>query len=208
MKQVSNENSKPCRHLINGVVHSIKYNNDDKILLDFWTLVNISNKAILKLMTKRSVVKLQTNQNRWQKIKLKFYYLLKVIPEDIKQKIIARSLNGLTINTISSAFGLHKPAIRGILNSMKRQKMVEKIGKNYYKYPYRITDRHVFEIEVFIDSNKWNKITILRFRQYLENSTYLNVLSSTGVRYILKHILKYTYKRATSLHSKTLSAER
>ena len=124
MKQVSNENSKPCRHLINGVVHSIQYDNNYKILLDFWTLVNISNKAILKLMTKRSIVKLQTNQNRWQKIKLKFYYLLKVNPEAIKQKVIARSLNGLTINTLSSAFGLHKPAIRGILNSMKRQKMV------------------------------------------------------------------------------------
>ena len=186
--------------LINEVVHSIQYDNNYKILLDFWTLVNISNKAILKLMTKRSVVKLQTNQNRWQKIKLKLYYLLKVIPEAIKQNVIVRSLKGLTIKTLPSAFGLHNPAIRGILNSMKRQKMVKKLGKNYHKYPYRITDSHVFEVEVFLDSNKWNKITYLRFKQHFENSTYLNVLSSTGVRYILKHILKYTYKRATSLH--------
>ena len=66
----------------------------------------------------------------------RFYYLLKVIPEAIKQEIIARSLSGWTINTQSSAFGLHKPAIRGVLNSVERQKMVDKLGKNYHKYPY------------------------------------------------------------------------
>ena len=207
MEEVLNQNSKPFRHLINGVAHSIQYDNNYKILLDFWTLVNILNKAILKPMIKK-YSKNSDKSEQMTENQTRFYHLLKVIPEAIKQEFIARSLNGWTINTLWSAFGLHKPAIRGILNSMERQKMIEKLGKNYHKYPYRITDSHFFEVKVFLDSNKWNKITILRLRQRLENSTHLNVLSSTGVRYILKHILKHTYKRVTSLHSKSLSAER
>ena len=41
-----NENSKPCMNLIFGVANFIQYDNN-KFLLDFWTLVNISNKTIL-----------------------------------------------------------------------------------------------------------------------------------------------------------------
>ena len=136
--------------------------------------------------------------SKTSKNQTRVYHLLKAILKVIKQLVTARSLNDWTIN-LSSAFELHKPAIWEILNSMEKQKMIEKFGKDYHKYPYRITDSRIFEAKVFLDSNKRNKITILRLRQYLENFLYLNVLSSIGVRHMLKHILKYTYKRATSL---------
>ena len=55
---------------------------------------------------------------------------------------------------------------------------------------------------------KQNKITIAKLQKHLEEIGDLEILSLTGIRYMLKALMKYTYKRATRLQAVTLSAER
>ena len=207
MDEVFNEESKVWKQLITGVAHFPQHDSNYKVLLDFWSLIEISNEMIIKLMIKKYTRNYEESK-QCKEQQTKYHNLLKSIPLTIKHEVILRNLNGWTINTISSAFGLDKLIIRAILYSMERQKIIEESGKENIKYPYRITDNHISEAKRFLELNKQNKNTILKLRQYLEDSTNLKVLSSTGTRYMLKNILKYTYKRASSLHTKTLSVEK
>ena len=53
-----------------------------------------------------------------------------------------------------------------------------------------------------------NKISLLRLKTHLQNSINLEPLSLTGIRYMLKKIMKYRYKRSSELNPKTLSSEK
>ena len=207
MDEVFNEESKVWKQLITRVAHSPQYYNNYKILLDFWSLIEISNEMIIKLMIKKHTRNYEESK-QCKEQQTKYHNLLESIHEIIRYKVILRDLNCWIINFISSLFVPDKLIIRVILYSMEKQKIIEESGKENTKYPYRITNNRISEAKRFLELNRQNKITILKLRKYLEDSTNLKVLSSTGTRYMLKNILKYTYKRISNINTKTLSFEK
>ena len=125
--------------------------------------------------------------------------LLKGMDEDYKRLILHKLQDDWSIKRLSRIFGLSEVVIQAVANEDKRSKSDLMKSRTTKKLPYKITSDHIIRAKEYLDKNWAAKITIQLLRNYLNRREDLENLSTTGVYYLLRRILKYSYKKAHRL---------
>ena len=75
------------------------------------------------------------------------------------------------------------------------------------KLPYKITSDNIIRAKEYLDKIWASKTTIQLLLNYLNRREDLENLSTTEVYYILRRILKYSYKRRTDYQNKMMTRD-
>ena len=103
-----------------GIAHSPQNDMNYKCLLEFWSIINITNEAVLKILTNR-YGKDDSNKISQRSRQNNSNLMLKDIPQAIIQIIIERSIQGWSIKTISSCFSTSPLIVRKIIKWSKTE---------------------------------------------------------------------------------------
>ena len=125
--------------------------------------------------------------------------LLKRIDENFKRLILHKLQDDWNIKRLSRIFGLPEVVIQAVANEDKRSKSDLMKSRTTKKLPYKITRDHIIRAKEYLDKNEASKITIQLLRNYLNRREDLESLLTTGVYYLLRRILKYSYIKAHRL---------
>ena len=89
--------------------------------------------------------------------------------------------------------------IRKIINEYRRMKPnLMKIQADN-KMPYKLTSTHISRAKEYLAYNWTTKVTLQSLKNHLNNWEDLEKLSMAGVYFLLKKILKFSYKKAHKL---------
>ena len=86
--------------------------------------------------------------------------------------------------------------------SFNESKFIDKLNRVEIfksKLPYKITNNHIEYTREYLINNFAKLITIASLKTYLDTINNLQKLSKSGVRHLLKNVLKYSYKSAHGL---------
>ena len=197
MDIINNEKKEYSLRLIKGIARSPQHDENYKILIDHWSWIDLTNDMILNFLMNKYKIKIE-KWNHEHRQYLTHFHLLKSIPESVKREVYYKNKSGWSVKTISSEFKINKLSTRAIIYSKQREEKDEENKEKEKKYPYKIIEKHISEAQKYLMQIKQNKITIAKLHKHLEEIGDLEMLSLTGTRYMLKALMKYTYKRATS----------
>ena len=71
--------------------------------------------------------------------------------------------------------------------------------KNQQRLPYKITEVHIQRAKAYMQQHSTSKITVESLHKYLKDAWSESELSKSGTLFLMKKILRYSYKRAHKL---------
>ena len=168
--------------LYKNLIEQVRIDNfeNDQIYDKYWQHLNINelkNTKDLILIPKQNI-------------------FLKEIDHNCKNLIVMKFQDGWSIKSLSWAFGLSGVIIRKIINEDRRVKLnLMKIQADN-KMPYKLTSTYISRAKEYLADNWTTKVTLQSLKNHLNNWEDLEKLSMAGVYFLLKKILKFSYKKA------------
>ena len=180
--------------LSNGWKRNIPYFE----LVERWDIMHLDNQEITSIFE----TWLLGSKEKKKIIRPKGYAyneLTKHVPKEIRKAIISKNHEKWKIRQLSSIFMLSEVVWRAIINESKYLEKLERIEKSKSKFPYNISGDHIKWAKDYLIENATTPITIMSLKTYLDHIDYLRKLSKSGIRHLLKNVLKYSYKSAHKL---------
>ena len=177
-----------------GISDGWKYNQQYKILLTSVGLRVTTNHCIL-LEFERSCLPLNTSATCSTQSWYSYFYITQQLDSSIKLEIVEAS-KSWSRKKVCSVYEISSTLWRHLIheeNSIPNRR--EKL-EGSRKLQYKIQSEHVEQAIEFMKLNYCKKISIERLRYYLDEECKWQELSMSGARYLLRNVLKYTYKRA------------
>ena len=192
-----------------------KYNDSDDILkagiTDGWTknqmyrevlqltkIGDLESKVIIeeygRLITDKQMLLASSSRS-----KFRYEKALSHIDKELKRNIIKRHKAGWSISKICAMYFITPIEFRLCLAEDKTEKRLIMKQEDQAKLPMKITQRHIKLTEELLKKIFSKKITLKKVNLFLREAKDLRPLSKSGVHYLMRNILKYTYERAYQL---------
>ena len=178
-----------------GVANGWRRNQAYKNLMVDAKLDKLQNQEILEYFSGMVHHKKNTSQEPLGS-DFKYWWIIDDIDDSIKTAVIYLVEKRWKIRTISGALEISELECRTLINENKHKQKLEKIIKNKSKPPFCIQTSHISAARKYVEVNIWRKITIAGLKSYLDGECPGKQLSKTGVHYLMKQVLGYSYKRA------------
>ena len=178
-----------------GVANGWRRNQAYKNLIVDAELDKLQNQEILEYFSGMVNNKKNTSQGSLGS-DFKYWRIIENIDDSIKAAVIWLTGKGWKIRTISRTLEISELECRTLINENKYRQNLEKTIKNKSKLPFCIQTSHISVARKYVEVNIWRKITIAGLKSYLDDECPGKQLSKTGVHYLMKQVLGYSYKRA------------